>query len=197
VISDSPGQTSPEVAPVPRIDKIQRNRATLETNARGVQIGNSRSQYDIPWAAVRDVDIVEAMWRGTGSPYGYALRFIVARDTNPEEPSARPEGSGPDTVDPSRFEPIIAEATAVKTSNIIIPKPRQADLNLEDLRNAILAARDAALADHSSEGAAVEVSGRARILWDRPGTRLTLKRIQIWGLFLLLLVLTVIQYNLD
>jgi hypothetical protein len=83
------------------LDRSSGSRQRLETNARGVRIRNVWSRYDIPWAAVRDVEIVEC---DTESRYNYELRFTVARDTNPGEPTAAtPEGSGPDTGDPGRF----------------------------------------------------------------------------------------------
>jgi hypothetical protein len=190
------GQTSPEIGPVPQIEihDDYTGWSRLETNARGVRIRNVWSRYDIPWAAVRDIDIVEAMWRGSGSPYGYELRFTVARDTNPGQPTtARPEGSGPNTGDPGRFELVKAHATKTKTGSSILPKSIQPDQNLEDVRTAILAARNAALAVQSGEGDAVEVGGAARILWNLPRTRSTLRTIGLITMVLVGWILTVWQ----
>jgi hypothetical protein len=133
------GQPPPEVEPIPQIEihDDYTGWSRLETNARGVRIKNSWSRYDIPWAAIRDIAIVEAMWRGSGSPYGYELMFTVARDTDPGQPTtARHEGSGPNTVDPGRFEFIKAHATKTKTGSSILPKSIQPDRNLEELRTA-------------------------------------------------------------
>jgi hypothetical protein len=106
---------------------------TLETNARGVRIKNPWSHYDIPWVAVRGIEIVGA---GDGeSPVAageHYLRFTVDSDANPSgSKAARPDGSGPDTVVPGRLVAVRAHCT------------QTADVGrLEDLRHRILAARD-------------------------------------------------------
>jgi hypothetical protein len=165
-------------------------REWLETNGRGVRITNFLSHYEIPWAAVRDVNIVEAKWRNDGSPYWHELRFTLATDANPGGPNAvTPDDGGPHTVGPGRFELVRARATRMSTANLISFKPDQPELNrLEELRHAILAARDAALASHSNERDAVEVRGPARILWNRPCTMPALERI---GFIVLVLVITI------
>jgi hypothetical protein len=66
---------------------------------------------------------------------------------------------------------------------------------LEDLRQRILAARDAAIAEHSGEGGAVEVRGAARILWNFPQTRTILKIIGTIVVVLAGIILAVIQIS--
>jgi Bacterial PH domain len=147
---------------------------TLETDARGVRIRNPWSQYDIPWAAVRDIEIV----RGDAAELQLGaeryLSFTVDSDANPGGPKAGPDGSTSDTY-PGRFVAVRVHCT--ETSDVG---------RLEDLRLRILAARDAALAEHSGEGGAVKVRGAAWILWNlSPRTRVVLT---IIGSFVLGLV---------
>jgi hypothetical protein len=158
----------------------------LETNARGVRIKNPWSHYDIPWVAVRGIEIVGA---GDGeSPVAageHYLRFTVDSDANPSgSKAARPDGSGPDTVVTGRLVAVRAHCT------------QMADVGrLEDLRHRILAARDAAIAEHSGEGGAVEVRGAARILWNFPQTRTILKIIGTIVVVLAGIILAVIQIS--
>jgi hypothetical protein len=152
---------------------------TLETDARGVRIRNPWSQYDIPWAAVRGIEIVE-------SDRSQYLSFTVDSDANPGGPkAANPDGRGRYTAYPGRFVAVRVHCT--ETFDVG---------RLEDLRRRILAARDAALAEHSGEGGAVKVRGAPLILWNFPRTRVVLTVIGSFVLLLVSLILVVMGLGL-
>lgn len=142
------------------------------SNSDGIAIKNAfSSSFTIPWKALLDVGFSEHEWDGSGNwPLAYRLKFQVittgVQTTFPSKESGRAEGRMPEE---HNIRWIVARATHVRTSHPSISGRhwRTRDVNLQRLREDLLATRDFALGDPATdeEPAPVAATGVAAFLW--------------------------------